>query len=153
VNSETEFMSQRTKQPAEAASETAAKRPSAKPPWSFPVAVADIPETGLRADFSADQRTREAVAALAGGVAVPRLEASFDLTRQGRDGVHASGRVVATVVQNCVVTLEQIENEIDEVIDLSFTPPGRAPAAQDAAAYHTIDADDPPEALQDGSFD
>jgi uncharacterized metal-binding protein YceD (DUF177 family) len=146
-------MSQRTKQPAKPMPETAPKRPSPKLPWSFPVAVADIPETGLRVDFTADRRTREAVAALAGVIDVSRLEAGFDLTRQGRDGLHASGRVTASVVQNCVVTLEPIENEIDETINLSFTPPSGAPTTKGAAAYHAMDAEDPPEALKDGSVD
>jgi hypothetical protein len=37
------------------------------------------------------------------------------------------GRVSATVVQNCVVTLEPIESEIDEAVDLVFLPDGCAP--------------------------
>jgi hypothetical protein len=146
-------MSQRTKQPVAAEREAPVQRPSPKSPWSFPVAVADIPETGLRVDFIADQRTREAVAALAGVIAVLRLEAGFDLTRQGREGVHASGRVTASVAQNCVVTLEPIESEIDETIDLSFTPLKAAPTAGGGAAHHAVDAEDPPEALQDGRVD
>ena len=33
-----------------------------------------------------------------------------------------AGEVSATVGQNCVVTLEPIENELREVVDLLFTP-------------------------------
>ena len=47
-------------------------------------------------------------------VALPRLEAAFDLTRIGGDGVHVVGRVSATVSQTCVVTLDPMQNEVDE---------------------------------------
>jgi len=129
------------------------KRASAQAPWSFRVTVADIPETGLRVDFAADERTREAMAKLAGVVSVPRLEAGFDLTRHGGAGVHVAGRVVATVVQNCVVTLDPIESAIDEAIELLFTPPTDAAEATPGATCHAADAEDPPEALRDGVVD
>src|SRR5690242_9000383 len=76
-----------------------------KPAWSVPITVADVPETGRRLDLSADEGARQAVARMGGLVAVPRLQASFDLTRQGLDGIRATGTVSATVVQTCVVTL------------------------------------------------
>src|SRR5262249_2303863 len=62
-----------------------------------------------------------------GLAALPRLEASFDVTLRGRGGLHVVGRVSATVGQICVVTLEPLENEIDESIDLVFMPPGAFP--------------------------
>ena len=124
---------------------------SQAPAWSFPVAVADVPETGRRVDIAADGAVREAIAKVAGLAALPRLEAGFDLTRQGSDGLHLVGRVRATVVQDCVVTLEPIESGIDEAVDLLFLP--QAPRAADAAAPRTIDADESPEALHDGVLD
>jgi hypothetical protein len=50
------------------------------------------------------------------------LEARFDLARHGRDGLHVVGTFSATVGQTCVVTLDPIENEIEETIDLIFAP-------------------------------
>ncbi len=86
--------------------------------------------------------------------ALPRLEASFDLTRHGRDGLRVAGRVAATVVQNCVVTLDPIESEIDEIINLMFVPASQAPAPKpNAAAYQAVDSEDPPETLHDGVVD
>ena len=41
---------------------TMSERKTAEPPWSFPVAVADIPETGRHIDIVADDRTRAAIA-------------------------------------------------------------------------------------------
>lgn len=91
--------------------------------WSVPLALSDVPESGRRLDLFADKQTRDAVAEHAGLAALPRLEASFDVTPHGRGGLHVVGRVSATVGQTCVVTLEPVENEIDEAIDLVFTPP------------------------------
>lgn len=126
-------------------------KPVSAPPWSAAVTVAEVPETGRRLDLAADAGAREAIAKAAGVVALPRLEADFDLTRLEPDGLRVSGRVSATVVQNCVVTLEPIESRIEETVDLVFTP--EATAAADAAGLQSVDADDPPEMLRDGMID
>ena len=121
------------------------------PAWSAPVTVAAVPETGRRLDLVADNTARAAIAKAAGLAALPRLEAGFDLTRQGADGLHAVGRVSATVVQNCVVTLEPIESEIDEAVDLVFLPDVAPPA--EAVDLEALQADEPPEAIRDGVID
>ena len=92
-------------------------------PWSVPVAVASVSaETGQHFELTADVDTRAAIARVAGIRELPRLAATFDVTRQGEDGLHVIGRVSATVGQNCVVTLEPLSNEIDETVDLMFSP-------------------------------
>ena len=90
--------------------------------WSVPLAVTEVSEAGRHLDLVADAQARAAVATLAGLAALPRLEASFDVTRRGRGGLHVVGRVSATVGQTCVVTLEPVENEVDEAIDVAFVP-------------------------------
>jgi uncharacterized metal-binding protein YceD (DUF177 family) len=131
-------------------------RTSVAQPWSMPVAVAEIPETGRHLDIAADAGTRGAVAKAVNVAALPRLEASFELTRQ-RDGIRVAGRVSATVGQTCVVTLEPMESEIEEAIDVVFVPPHdepkRARAADDAERAEAVDAEDPPEILRDGTID
>jgi hypothetical protein len=127
------------------------KQKSPEPAWRFPVAVADIPENGRRVDIVADAVVREAIAKAAALAALPHLEAGFDLTRHGNDGVRLSGRVRATVVQNCVVTLEPIESAVDEAIDLVFVP--EVQAAADLSGVVPVDAADPPEPLIDGKVD
>jgi hypothetical protein len=121
------------------------------PAWSVPVAVADIPETGRRVGLVADERIRDAIAKVAGLAALPRLEAGFDLARQGADGLRVTGRVMADVVQNCVVTLEPVESAIDEAVDLTFLP-NAAPAAEQER-FQALDADEPPETIRDGVVD
>jgi len=119
-------------------------------PWSAPIAVVDIPETGRHIDLVADEAARVVLAKVAGVVSVPRLEAGFDLARHGREGLRVVGHVSATVEQNCVRTLELIENAIEEDIDLLFTPEG---AAVNSAANDGADADEPPEVLRNGIVD
>jgi len=127
-------------------------RPSSDRPWSVPVALAEVPEAGRHVDLVADEHRREAIARLARVVAVPRLEASFDLARYGRNGLHVVGRVSATVGQTCVVTLEPMENEIEEPVDLVFTPAAVSPA-DDAAGEVEIPVEDGPEPLVEGMVD
>jgi uncharacterized metal-binding protein YceD (DUF177 family) len=96
-------------------------------PWPVVVAVEDVPETGEHVTLVADAETRLAIARTAGLRELPRLEANFDLLRHG-GGLRVTGRVSATVGQNCVVTLEPLQNEIEEDVDLLFMPAAAAPA-------------------------
>jgi len=113
--------------------------------WSELVAVADIPDTGLHRLIAAPAEARAGIAKLAGLRDLPSLTGEFELTRQG-GGVHVSGRVKARVGQTCVVSLEPIENEVDEAVDLLFAP---GPGAGEPAA----DGEQPPETLIDGQVD
>jgi uncharacterized metal-binding protein YceD (DUF177 family) len=127
--------------------------PGSKPPWSVPVAARDIPETGRRFDIVADENARAAVAHAIGLRALPRLTASLDVSRQGRDGLHVVGHVSATVGQICVVTLEPIENEIDEAVDLMFAPATAPEVSDDGGGHSKVVADDAPEPLVGGMVD
>ncbi len=130
-----------------------APAPKARPPWSAPVAVHEVPETGRLVDLVADDNTRAAVAHAIGLRALPRLAASFDVTRHGREGLRVVGRVSATVGQTCVVTLEPIDNEIEEAVDLTFAPAAVAPASDESGARTRVAADDAPEPLVGGVVD
>jgi hypothetical protein len=117
-----------------------------------PIAVDEVPETGRRIELAPDPATRDAIARALGLAALPRLQAAFDLTRHAGDGLRVVGRVSATVGQTCVVTLEPIENEIDEAIDLLFLPqPELPPGAPEGPL--SVQAEEPPEALRDGRVD
>jgi hypothetical protein len=95
-------------------------------PWSVAVRVDDVPETGKHLSLQADAAMRLALATPVQVDAVERVEAIFNLSRRGRDGLHVTGRVTATVRQTCVVTLEPVVNQIDEAVDVDFAP-SRAP--------------------------
>jgi len=120
-------------------------------PWSVPVTVEDIPENGLHVEISAPESVRAELAGLAGLRDVTRLSAAFDLTRRGA-GVRVTGRVSAHVGQTCVVTLEPVENGLEEPVDLIFAPELAAPASARAEKPH-LRTDDAPEPLVGGKLD
>jgi hypothetical protein len=124
---------------------------AAKIPWSFPVRRDDVPEAGLHVDLVADDTTRSAVAVVAGVRGLPRLAASFDVTRQG-SGLDVSGEVLATVEQTCVVTLEPMTSELCEPVELAFVPPRAGEPVEEADAIDPAAADEP-EVLLDGVAD
>jgi uncharacterized metal-binding protein YceD (DUF177 family) len=112
-----------------------------------------VPEEGAQFDLSADEKTRAAIASLAGLRELPRLVGAFSVTRHGRGGLHVVGEVAATVAQTCVVTLEPVENEIRELIDLVFAP-GTAQSEVDVPARGSeLGTEEPPENLVDGTVD
>jgi uncharacterized metal-binding protein YceD (DUF177 family) len=125
-------------------------------PWSVPIAVLQIPDTGLHRDLEADQATRAAMAEVAGLREIISANASLDVTPD-RDGrFHVTGRVRARIGQTCVVTLDPIENDIDEPIDLMFAPPEQIPVLADLvdeAADSDSEIPDPPEPIENGFID
>jgi uncharacterized metal-binding protein YceD (DUF177 family) len=125
-------------------------------PWRVPVVVAQIPETGLHRDLEADQAIRNAVADVGGLREVLSVQASFDVTPMSGGRFQVAGHVRARVGQTCVVTLEEIENDIDEPIDLIFAPPEQIPqmaALVDEAEEGDEETPDPPEPIENGMID
>ncbi len=116
-------------------------------PWRVPVAVAQIPERGLQLELAADEATRAQLAAVAGLRGLLEATAEVVLAPAGGGKVQVSGRVRASVGQTCVVTLEPVDNVVDEAFSVLFVPEETAmPAAADAD-------DDPPERIVGGIID
>jgi Large ribosomal RNA subunit accumulation protein YceD len=125
-------------------------------PWRVPLVVAQIPEAGLHRDIEADQRTRQAMAAIAGLREILSAQASLDVTPKGGGRFHVTGHVRARVGQTCVVTLDPIENDIDEEVDLIFAPSEQIPVLADLvdeAAESDVEIPDPPEPIENGIID
>jgi len=125
-------------------------------PWRVPVTVAQIPDTGLHRDFEADRAVREAIAEAGGLREVLSASASLDVTPKSGGRIHVTGHVRARIGQTCVVTLDPIENEIDEPIDLVFAPPEQIPDLSDLvdeAAESETEIPDPPEPIINGVID
>jgi hypothetical protein len=125
-------------------------------PWRVPLAVAQIPDTGLHRDIEAGAGAREAMAELAGLREILWANASLDVMPNGGGRFHVSGHVRARVGQTCVVTLDPIENEIDEPIDLIFAPPDQIPQMADLvddATEGDAEIPDPPEPIVNGVID
>jgi hypothetical protein len=124
------------------------------PMWSYKVNYDDVPESGAHFDLDADDAVRAELVRASGLRELPRLHASFDVTRRGASGLHVVGEVNALVGQNCVVTLEPVENEVNEGVDLVFAPDA-APTIADEQGEATIEfgEDEPPETMTGGVID
>jgi uncharacterized metal-binding protein YceD (DUF177 family) len=125
-------------------------------PWSVPVTVAQIPEAGLHRDIEAGAAAREAMAEVAGLREILSARAALDVTPKSGGRVHVAGHVRARIGQTCVVSLDPIESDIDEPIDLVFAPPEQIPQLADLvdeAAASGAEIPDPPEPIVNGVID
>jgi uncharacterized metal-binding protein YceD (DUF177 family) len=129
-------------------------------PWRVPIAVVQIPDTGLHRDLKADQAICAAVADVGGLREVLSVSASLDVTPMSGGRYHVEGRVQARIGQTCVVTLDPMETDIDEPIDLIFAPPDQIPQmadlvdeAQENDRSSNAEIPDPPEPIENGIID
>lgn len=122
-------------------------------PWSMKVVIDDIPPTGAHFSLSADERIRAELTEVAALRNLPRLEASFEVNRGGRDGLHVAGEVSATIGQTCVVTLEPMESELRERVDLLFVPPAVDSTGGPSEVTMRLDEREPPDNWSDGAVD
>lgn len=125
-------------------------------PWSVPVVVAQIPDTGLHRDIETSAAERDAIAAVGDLREVLSISASLDVTPMGQGRVSVTGSVKARIGQICVVTLDPIENDLDETIDLVFAPESEIPDLADLvdeAAANEGEIPDPPEPILNGIID
>ncbi len=124
------------------------------PPWSVPVAIHQVPETGRQFQLAADAGTRAAIARAVGLRDLSRLAANFEVSRHGRGGLRVVGDIAATVTQDCVVTLEPVESDVNETVDLLFLPPAaRTDLAGAVTDDNMIAPDEAPEPLIGGAID
>jgi len=131
-------------------------RPDKPDPWRVPVAVLQVPEDGLHRELDADEAVRKAMADVAGLREVLSAHASFNVKPKSGGRFHVAGNVRARVGQTCVVTLDPIENDIDEPIDLIFAPPEQIPQLADLvddANESVAETPDPPEPIINGVID
>lgn len=133
---------------------TGSDQPSGNQIWSRCIALADVPEEGLHVAFEADVAVRAGLARIANLRDLPRLQASFDLRRRGAAGLHVTGEVSASVCQSCVITLDLIEQNLSEAIDLIFAPgPTESIGDRDGEASFGMADGEPPEPLSGGAVD
>jgi uncharacterized metal-binding protein YceD (DUF177 family) len=132
------------------------KRAHAIDPWRAPVIVAQIPEIGLSRELVADQPTREAMARIASVREILSARAIFDVKPESGGRVHVTGKLSARIGQTCVVTLDPIESEIEEVVDLMFAPLDQIVERDDREedeGESGIEAEDQLEPIEDGVID
>ncbi|HEX6217718.1 MAG TPA: DUF177 domain-containing protein [Sphingomicrobium sp.] len=76
---------------------------------------------GERIELSADEAERRAISERLGLAGLERFEAHAALARNGGE-IRATGRLQATLEQNCVVTGEPIPAHVDAPFALKFLP-------------------------------
>jgi uncharacterized metal-binding protein YceD (DUF177 family) len=130
--------------------------PDSGHPWSFPVLVSQLPEAGLHQVLETTPTQRSLLATAAGVNTVLKAEASLDVVPEAGGRVHVSGTVRARVEQTCVVSLEPVENDVEEPIEVTFAPPEQIAATPKSVQKEQGDEaeiPDPPEAIVNGAID
>jgi hypothetical protein len=95
---------------------------AARGPVSFDVNVARLPNKGMPVAIEATDAQREELAQIHGLVSVESFHADILVSAWKRNGVSVEGRVVADIVQSCIVTLEPVNARVDEEIAQVFLP-------------------------------
>ena len=103
------------------------------PEFSRPQRVDRISSSGIVREIAAGKDERRALARRFGIVSLDALSARVVLRRTSVGDVGVSARVVARVVQECVVTLDPVGSEIDEEVALLFRP-----VAEETLAERTV---------------
>ncbi|MCC6947554.1 MAG: DUF177 domain-containing protein [Bradyrhizobiaceae bacterium] len=119
--------------------------------WKFPVAVAELPEEGADYELVPDEKIRAVLARHVDVLAVPQLTARLHVQPDGRGGAEVTGPLQAAVRQTCVVTLEPFDNPISEEISIRFAP--AETIAPETDGLVDLEAEEPPDALVDGTLD
>lgn len=116
-----------------------------KSPVSFLAHVARLPQKGMPVVVEADAKERAALAAAHGLLEVRNYRVDLLVAPWKRNGVKVSGSVKADIVQECVVTLDPIENHVDEEVEGVFLPEHSKLGRQDfhGAGEVVLDAEGP----------
>ncbi|MDA7948301.1 MAG: DUF177 domain-containing protein [Hyphomicrobiaceae bacterium] len=91
-------------------------------PFSRAFKATEIPAAGIAETIEATGEQRDAVAALLGIVELALFRVEFRLISCGLRKFRLKGQFAADVVQNCVVTLDPVQNRIEEEFDIEFWP-------------------------------
>ncbi|TPE61083.1 DUF177 domain-containing protein [Sandaracinobacter neustonicus] len=94
--------------------------------FSHIVALAKLSPRAQPHHLSAGEGAREALARRFGLISIARLEGDFDVSRSG-NGADLTGRMVADVVQSCIVSGEPVPAHVEEELTLRFEPQAEAP--------------------------
>lgn len=113
------------------------------------VSVAKIGDSGLAQTVKAAAGDLPQIAAYLEIGAIKSLAAEIELNRWHGKGVRLTGKLVADVVQNCIVTLEPVEAHIEAPFERRYLPPDklRSEVEDEHDVFVDPTAEDPPEAL------
>lgn len=113
------------------------------------ISVAEIGAGGLHQRIEAGPAELAALAKRYRVPAVPSLVAEVEIRPVGRSRYRLTGHVAAVVRQVCVISLDELENHVEEDFSVDFEP-AESRAPQPAEVDIDVEAEDPPEPLVDG---
>ncbi|AQS41477.1 MAG: Hypothetical protein BHV28_07770 [Candidatus Tokpelaia hoelldobleri] len=105
---------------------------------SFPVDVRSLPPKGTHITLQANRQECDKLARNHGLLAVARFSAEFDLRPWKKRGVRLKGEVAAQITQQCVVTLEPVENSLVCPVDAIYLPDDSRLAGRDSEHNHEL---------------
>lgn len=128
-----------------------------EPAYSFRVKVGHVAVNPVQVTMTADAAERARIAGVWQVGEVRSFTATAAISRWKRDGVRVKGKVEATVVQACVVTLEPVEQQISEDFEALFVPEtsrlARVPLDETGELFLDPDGPDLPETFSGDSID
>jgi uncharacterized protein len=82
----------------------------------------EVPERGLEITREADEDERARLAQALDARGCPDLRVSYKVIPRSGGRYRVSGRIAATLVQRCVVTLAPVTTTLDERLEVEFRP-------------------------------
>lgn len=122
--------------------------------WSESIGLHELAHGVVSRRLIAGEEARAAIAKELNLDALSVLEADVEVT-PWLDGAEVRGRWRAAVAQTCGVSLEPILTEPEGSFSIRCLPAGspNAPEAPDGEVAVDLEADDPPDVLEDGRID
>ena len=113
-----------------------------------------MPNEGRNLKLQVGQEDRNSVADFLGITAVDKLDVTLHAVRF-RGGMRVTGRLLASIVQPSVISLEPVRQEIAEPIDRVFLPGGEKPyvAQANAEIFVDLEGDDIPDHFEGNEAD
>lgn len=100
-------------------------------PLNWAHRVAEIAEAGLEQSRTATASERRALAQFLNVISCNDVRASYKARNLGQGRYRLLGDVSARLTQQCVVTLEPVEQELEESFDVEFWPADDVPESTD----------------------
>lgn len=94
-----------------------------EPLFSRPYIAEEIPANGVTGLIEASEGERDQIAAALDLAALESFSMKFQLSRAKPHHFKLSGRIVASAIQTCVVSLKPVRTKLDDEIDVEFWPP------------------------------
>lgn len=121
-------------------------------PFSRPTDVAQLPATGTHFEVVATPEECAALAVDFDILGIGALKGQFHITPWRKAGVKVTGVVEGTVTQACVVTLDPVEQQVREEVELEFLPAEMLEPDEEEIEIST-EEHDPPEPIHSGRID